>query len=212
MSLGTLADRHPRRRGRPADARAPGVGSHPDRERARSTASDGAGRAGARVDRRRARARSTGGATAGSIGCSTAPPSQLDAGVRSLARPLPLGARDGRRADRAIITDASTLAGAQAGGEAAAPRGRGAARAADRGRAARATQSDFYSYRYMASEGFLPGYNFPRLPLSAYIPGRRTRAGRSATSSSSAPASWRSPSSGRAASSTTRARATWSTR
>ncbi len=39
-------------------------------------------------------------------------------------------------------------------------------------------QSDFYSYRYFASEGFLPGYNFPRLPLSAYIPGRRTRAGR----------------------------------
>ncbi len=36
-------------------------------------------------------------------------------------------------------------------------------------------QSDFYSYRYFASEGFLPGYNFPRLPLSAYIPGRRLR-------------------------------------
>jgi len=35
-------------------------------------------------------------------------------------------------------------------------------------------QSDFYSYRYFASEGFLPGYNFPRLPLSAYIPARRT--------------------------------------
>ncbi len=34
-------------------------------------------------------------------------------------------------------------------------------------------QSDFYSYRYFASEGFLPGYNFPRLPLSAYISGRR---------------------------------------
>lgn len=33
-------------------------------------------------------------------------------------------------------------------------------------------QSDFYSYRYFASEGFLPGYNFPRLPLSAYIPGK----------------------------------------
>lgn len=33
-------------------------------------------------------------------------------------------------------------------------------------------QSDFYSYRYFASEGFLPGYNFPRLPISAYIPGR----------------------------------------
>src|SRR5438094_10620244 len=39
-------------------------------------------------------------------------------------------------------------------------------------------QSDFYSYRYFASEGFLPGYNFPRLPLSAYIPGRRGSAGK----------------------------------
>lgn len=36
-------------------------------------------------------------------------------------------------------------------------------------------QSDFYSYRYFASEGFLPGYSFPRLPLSAYIPGRIRR-------------------------------------
>lgn len=36
-------------------------------------------------------------------------------------------------------------------------------------------QSDFYSYRYFASEGFLPGYSFPRLPLSAYLPGRRLR-------------------------------------
>ena len=34
-------------------------------------------------------------------------------------------------------------------------------------------QSDFYSYRYFASEGFLPGYNFPRLPVSAFIPARR---------------------------------------
>ena len=34
------------------------------------------------------------------------------------------------------------------------------------------SQSDFYSYRYFASEGFLPGYSFPRLPLSAYIPAR----------------------------------------
>ncbi|MBX7133455.1 MAG: DEAD/DEAH box helicase [Fimbriimonadaceae bacterium] len=38
--------------------------------------------------------------------------------------------------------------------------------------------SDFYAYRYLASEGFLPGYNFPRLPLLAYIPARRERAGR----------------------------------
>ncbi|RMH50632.1 MAG: DEAD/DEAH box helicase [Bacteroidetes bacterium] len=36
-------------------------------------------------------------------------------------------------------------------------------------------QSDFYSYRYFASEGFLPGYNFPRLPLSAFVPARRRR-------------------------------------
>lgn len=35
--------------------------------------------------------------------------------------------------------------------------------------------SDFYSYRYFASEGFLPGYSFPRLPLTAYIPGQRRR-------------------------------------
>ncbi len=34
-------------------------------------------------------------------------------------------------------------------------------------------QSDFYSYRYLATEGFLPGYSFPRLPLSAFIPARR---------------------------------------
>jgi very-short-patch-repair endonuclease len=31
--------------------------------------------------------------------------------------------------------------------------------------------NDFYTYRYLASEGFLPGYNFPRLPLRAYLPG-----------------------------------------
>lgn len=38
-------------------------------------------------------------------------------------------------------------------------------------------QSDFYTYRYFAAEGFLPGYSFPRLPLSAFIPGRRSRRG-----------------------------------
>ena len=36
-----------------------------------------------------------------------------------------------------------------------------------------AISGDFYTYRYLASEGFLPGYNFPRLPLSAYIPGQK---------------------------------------
>ena len=39
------------------------------------------------------------------------------------------------------------------------------------------TQSDFYPYRYFASEGFLPGYSFPRLPLAAYIPGRHRASG-----------------------------------
>lgn len=33
--------------------------------------------------------------------------------------------------------------------------------------------SDFYTYRYLATEGFLPGYNFPRLPLYAWVPGGR---------------------------------------
>ena len=42
----------------------------------------------------------------------------------------------------------------------------------------RSFQSDFYVYRYFASEGFLPGYNFPRLPLSAYLPGRQKKQGR----------------------------------
>ncbi|MEI2719914.1 MAG: Zn-binding domain-containing protein [Gemmatimonadales bacterium] len=35
--------------------------------------------------------------------------------------------------------------------------------------------SDFGLYRYLATEGFLPGYNFPRLPLLACIPGERDR-------------------------------------
>lgn len=39
-------------------------------------------------------------------------------------------------------------------------------------------QGDFYTYRYFASEGFLPGYSFPRLPLAAFIPAeRKTRKG-----------------------------------
>lgn len=38
-------------------------------------------------------------------------------------------------------------------------------------------QSDYYSYRYFASENFLPGYSFPRLPLTAFLPttGNRRR-------------------------------------
>lgn len=30
--------------------------------------------------------------------------------------------------------------------------------------------SEFYPYRYLAAEGFLPGYNFTRLPLRVFIP------------------------------------------
>lgn len=40
------------------------------------------------------------------------------------------------------------------------------------------SQGDFYTYRYFASEGFLPGYSFPRLPLAAFIPAeKKTRHG-----------------------------------
>lgn len=38
--------------------------------------------------------------------------------------------------------------------------------------------SDFNTYRYLATEGFLPGYNFPRLPLMAYIPASNDGRGR----------------------------------
>ena len=31
------------------------------------------------------------------------------------------------------------------------------------------SESDFYPYRYLATEGFLPGYNFPALPVRAFI-------------------------------------------
>ncbi len=34
---------------------------------------------------------------------------------------------------------------------------------------AASTETDFYPYRYLANEGFIPGYNFPRLPLRALV-------------------------------------------
>jgi hypothetical protein len=37
----------------------------------------------------------------------------------------------------------------------------------------RGSGGDFSTYRYLASQGFMPGYNFPRLPLIAFIPGSR---------------------------------------
>lgn len=36
-------------------------------------------------------------------------------------------------------------------------------------RSKRYEESDFYPYRYLATEGFLPGYNFPRLPVRAIV-------------------------------------------
>lgn len=36
-------------------------------------------------------------------------------------------------------------------------------------RGERVTETDFYPYRYLATEGFLPGYNFPRMPLRALV-------------------------------------------
>jgi Lhr-like helicase len=58
---------------------------------------------------------------------------------------------------------------------AAATRYRNAARELEileRGQAS--SGSDFYTYRYLATEGFLPGYNFPRLPLYAFIPATKS--------------------------------------
>jgi superfamily II DNA/RNA helicase len=40
---------------------------------------------------------------------------------------------------------------------------------------------DFYLYRYLASEGVLPGYSFPRLPVTAWIPNVRSTGGRTRT-------------------------------
>jgi serine/threonine protein kinase len=42
---------------------------------------------------------------------------------------------------------------------------------------AKSVLAGFNPYRYLASEGFLPGYSFPRLPLAAYIPDSARRFG-----------------------------------
>lgn len=34
------------------------------------------------------------------------------------------------------------------------------------------SEFEFYPYRYFAAEGFLPGFNFPRLPVRTFIPSR----------------------------------------
>ena len=48
----------------------------------------------------------------------------------------------------------------------------------ERGRSS--SGSDFYTYRYLATEGFLPGYNFPRLPLYAFVPSTKSSSGKAA--------------------------------
>jgi hypothetical protein len=45
------------------------------------------------------------------------------------------------------------------------------------GQTERAEENDFYPYRYLATEGLLPGYNFPKLPLRAYLPMPRENRG-----------------------------------
>lgn len=37
----------------------------------------------------------------------------------------------------------------------------------------RSQNNDFYTYRYLANQGFLPGYNFPAMPMTAWIPAGR---------------------------------------
>ena len=38
------------------------------------------------------------------------------------------------------------------------------------GAVSKSSNNDFYSYRYLANQGFLPGYNFPAMPMLAWIP------------------------------------------
>ena len=71
-------------------------------------------------------------------------------------------------------------------------------------------EGDFYSYRYFAAEGFLPGYNFPRCRFRPMC--RAAASARVVTNSSRVRVSWRSRNSVLAPSSTTRVRVTGSTR
>ncbi|MDR1742187.1 MAG: DEAD/DEAH box helicase [Synergistaceae bacterium] len=52
-----------------------------------------------------------------------------------------------------------------------------AGKGGQKGANSQSLSSDFYVYRYLANQGFLPGYNFPRLPLMAWIPDGRGRGG-----------------------------------
>lgn len=62
----------------------------------------------------------------------------------------------------------------------------------------RTVLSDFYPYRYFASEGFLPGYSFPGCRSPRTSPAPAAPAAATTATTSSGPASSRSASSGRA--------------
>ena len=49
------------------------------------------------------------------------------------------------------------------------------------------TDNDFYLYRYLASQNFLPGYAFPRLPLIAWLSSPRDRSADQAKTNSRGP-------------------------
>lgn len=82
----------------------------------------------------------------------------------------------GARREQELAHSVQNKTGLQPGERtAAATRYRNASRELEileRGKAS--SGSDFYAYRYLATEGFLPGYNFPRLPLYAFVPASKS--------------------------------------
>ena len=84
-------------------------------------------------------------------------------------RELYRAASDDRDDARREIDDPNS---GQAAQRAAEERERGARREITLllNRTNRQEESDFYPYRYLAGEGFLPGYNFPRLPVRVSVP------------------------------------------
>ena len=87
--------------------------------------------------------------------------------------PLPRRARAQREAQHEIdrATQSRSPADTRRGAAGCAREAEAQLELLRRRRATAASQSDFYSYRYFASEGFLPGYSFPRLPAVGLHPG-----------------------------------------
>ena len=93
-------------------------------------------------------------------------------GLRPVARPVPARPCSDRR-DRTSAPDHNLSEQDRIAAATAPGRGRDPDQPARNEGGSRSLSADFNPYRYLASEGFLPGYSFPRLPLAAYIPGRR---------------------------------------